>query len=309
MSEPEPPLLLHSLSTFRELILGCLDAAGARRILEIGSEAGEFTLELADWVAARDGALVTVDPDPAPAVRERAAVDPRLEVVAGASPGALEGVEPGDAHIIDGDHNHWTVLRELRHAYGAGGADGGPLCIVHDVGWPSGRRDMYYAPDRIPAEGVQPHTYDGGVVPGDPGIVAHGFHGDGHFAWAQREGGERNGVRTAVDDAIAEIGGLRLAVVPCVFGVGFVWPQAAPWAAAVAERVEPYADNPLLEAMEANRLTLYLRVLERRERRPRAGLPSDRLIADLAQQVDRLEIENAALRLAAAHAPGALKPG
>jgi len=127
MSAPEPPVLLHSLLSFRELIFGCLEVVEARRIVEIGSESGGFTLELADWAAARGGAVVSVDPEPAGRVRARAEEDRALQVVAGASPGALEGVEPGDVHVIDGDHNHWTVLRELRHAYGDGGDGPGPL--------------------------------------------------------------------------------------------------------------------------------------------------------------------------------------
>jgi len=297
MTPSTPPLLLHSLLTFRDLLFGCLEAADARRIVEIGSESGEFTVELADWVAGRDGRVISVDPSPAGRVLARAREDERLEIVAGASPEALEGIERGDAYVIDGDHNHWTVLRELRHAYAGTESGAGPLCILHDVGWPSGRRDMYYAPERLPAEALHPHSYRAGAIPGRSELVDGAFHGGGQFAWADHEGGERNGVLTAVEDAMAEIGGLRLAVIPCVFGVGILWPEAAPWAAGVEAEVAPLDGHPLLAALEANRLALYLRVLELQDDRSRDRLRGDRVIADLQEDVGRLDAENARLRL------------
>ena len=302
MSAPEAqPLLLHSLASFGPLVFRCLEAAGARRIVEIGSETGELTLALADWASERGGKVICVDPDPAPSVVARAQRDPVLEVVAGASPAALDGLQPGDAHLVDGDHNHWTVLRELRHAYGGGDpqSGAGPLCLVHDVGWPCARRDMYYAPDRLPAEGRHPHSYEGGVVPHRSELVPRGFRGGGDFAWAEHEGGERNGVRTAVEDALAELGGLRLAVVPSVFGLGVVWPERAPWGPAIAEIVDPLAENPLLETLEHNRLALYLRVLDLQDASSADRLRADRVVAGLQEDLGRLDAENASLRLGA----------
>ena len=31
-----------------------------------------------------------------------------------------------------------------------------PLLVLHDVGWPYGRRDLYYDPDDIPASTASP---------------------------------------------------------------------------------------------------------------------------------------------------------
>lgn len=294
---PEPPLLLHSLVHFRELILRCLEVVDARRILEIGSESGQFTLELADWAARRDGTVVSIDPEPAERLRERAESQPNLQLVACASPEALQGVERGDVHVIDGDHNYWTVLHELRHAYADAAAGEGPLCILHDVSWPSGRRDMYYAPDRLPPEAVHPHAFEGGALPGRSELGPGGFWGAGSFAWACHEGGERNGVLTAVEDTLEAHPGLRFARVPCIFGLGFVWPARSPWSDTLAAELAPYADNPLLVALEENRLALYLRLLQWRELPVSHRARADRVIADLHAQIAVLEAENARFRL------------
>ena len=59
-----------------------------------------------------------------------------------------------DAALIDGDHNWYTVYNELKLlAATAREADAAlPVLVLHDVGWPYGRRDLYYAPEQIPEE-------------------------------------------------------------------------------------------------------------------------------------------------------------
>src|SRR4029077_10401983 len=87
---------------------------------------------------------------------------------------------------------------------GTGGAGGAPLpiLILHDVLWPYGRRDLYYAPERIPEEFRQPYSQKG-IEPGTPHVLAKG--GMNLTMWnADLEGGPRNGVMTALDDFIAE---------------------------------------------------------------------------------------------------------
>ena len=115
------------------------------------------------------------------------------------------------------------------------------MLLIHDVGWPHGRRDAYYAPEEIPEEDRQPIREGGGLFPGDPGTR----DGALPYKWpAAREGGPRNGVLTAVEDFIAARDDLRLAVVPAFFGFGVVWPSRAPWASAVAAVVEPVGSQP-----------------------------------------------------------------
>lgn len=59
-----------------------------------------------------------------------------------------------DVALVDGDHNWHTVFHELRMLAETARASLAPLpvLILHDVGWPYGRRDLYYAPERIPEE-------------------------------------------------------------------------------------------------------------------------------------------------------------
>ena len=295
--EERAPLLLHSLAAFETTILRCLDLVEPRRIVEIGSETGVTTLALAEWAGRHGASLTSVDPDPAAPVVEHAASHPELRVVAGASPGALAEIEPADVYVIDGDHNHWTVSRELEHAYADGG--GRPLCILHDVGWPCARRDQYYAPERIPADGRHPYSYEAGVVPGEPGLVPGGFRGAGAFAWAREEGGAANGVLTAVEDLLERRDDLRLVRVPCIFGVGYVWSCDAPYAEALAAELDRLHEDPLLARLEDNRIELYLEVLTLHDRMRREALRDDRVIVDLQAQVGRLEAEAARLRLEA----------
>ncbi|MGI8750602.1 MAG: class I SAM-dependent methyltransferase, partial [Thermoleophilaceae bacterium] len=224
------PLLIHSLVEFDELIEACLDLAGARSVLEIGSESGASTKRLLAGASGRGGALWCIEPAPTRELEELDRTEEAFNLVRGASPAALEGIEPCDAYVIDGDHNYWTVSHELEHLGAAAGTDPHPLVILHDVAWPCGRRDLYYSPRALPAEALHPHSWDLGVVPGAEMAVAGGFRGQGSFAVALQEGGARNGVRTAVEDYLDGKDGLRLFAVPAVFGLGVVYSAEAPYA-------------------------------------------------------------------------------
>jgi hypothetical protein len=232
----------------------------------------------------------------------------RMRLVARPSPWALDEVEAADAWIVDGDHNHWTVSRELEHALAAAEAAGRPpLVVLHDVGWPCARRDFYYAPDALPPEAVHAHSFARGVVPGEAGVVDRGgLRGEGRLAVALHEGGPRNGVLTAVEDVLARRANLHLAVVPAVYGVGVVWPAEAPFAAVVGALLEPWDRAPLLERLERNRVRLYLRVLELQDELTHADRRRLRVLTGLDARIAELEAENAELRLALARATSAV---
>ncbi len=155
--------------------------------------------------------------------------------------------------ILDGDHNYHTLSGELAAIAERAEGSGLPLLLVHDIGWPHARRDTYYAPEDIPAEGRQPLApEDAMVAPGEPGTASAGI---AFRAAAAREGGERNGVLTAVEDFVAERAGMRLAIVPAFFGLGVLWPEDAPWAGAVGSIVAPWESSPLLERLETLRVS------------------------------------------------------
>jgi hypothetical protein len=260
-------LLIHSMSEFRDIIMPCLAVAGAKEIVEIGAEFGGMSQLLADFATDAGGRLTSIDPAPKQAFTDwakRAAVRHVPELSLAAIPDQ-RGV---DAWIVDGDHNWYTVYHECRAIAKRAGEDGKPLFIFfHDIGWPSGRRDMYYAPDTIPAEFRHPYSFDAGALPGRSALAPHrGFRGMGHFAWATHEGGPRNGVLTAIEDFLREEADAGrdygFAEVPAVFGLGVLFSPDAPWAEAVANIVLPYHDNALLRRLEENRLANYLRVIE-----------------------------------------------
>lgn len=298
MAQPAPPLLLHSLTEFRDLILSCLEAAEARTIMEIGSESGAFTRELLAFAAERDGEVWCVEPFPTLELEQIDSEEDRFHLIAGRSPGALEGLPACDAYVIDGDHNYWTVSRELEHAARGGGpGEPMPLIVLHDVGWPSGRRDQYYAPDALPAGAVHPHSWDMGSVPDRREAIRGGLRGRGSFAVALREGGERNGVLTAVEDFLADRDELCFALVPSVFGVGVIYPRSASYSEALAGLLAPLDRNPLLERLERNRVDLYLKVLELGDSVADLGLRQGRLIAEYDRSLTTAEADAAALRL------------
>lgn len=292
------PLLLHSLDELREVLLRAFDAAEARTFVEIGSETGTFTRDLLAHAHARGGTVTTVEPRPAAEIVELAEHDDALRLVRGLSPAALAEVGAADAWVIDGDHNHWTVTRELEAALDRADEAGRPaLIVLHDAGWPCARRDFYYAPDALPPDSVHSYTWAQGVVPDDPGVVASGLRGEGDMALAMHEGGERNGVLTAIEDVMAARGGLELALVPAIYGVAVVFPADAPWAAAVRATLAPYDGLELLRRMEANRVALYLRVVSLQDRLSRLDAGRNRALAELSERVGALEAENMRLRL------------
>jgi hypothetical protein len=246
----DPGRWAHSMQNLVEIILPCLDAVGARSVVEVGAYAGDLTELLVEWADGSGARVTAVDPSPQERLVQLAEERQALELVRETSLAALLRLAPADAVIVDGDHNYFTVGEELRLVAEAAGEEL-PLLVLHDVCWPHGRRDDYYAPERIPAEQRRPIHEGGGLHPDEPGIRPGALPYRGAAA---REGGPRNGVLTAVEDFLAARDGLRLAIVPAFFGLGVVWRADAPWAGALAELLDPWDRNPLLARLEANRV-------------------------------------------------------
>ncbi len=241
----------HSLANLSELVFGCLEAAAPKTLIEVGAYAGDITRLLLDWARDSGTEIVSVDPAPQESLVQLAAEHPRLELVCATSLEALRELPRADAIIIDGDHNYYTVSEELRLIAQRAAGEALPLLICHDVAWPHARRDSYYAPEQIPNEDRQPTVEGAYVHPSDPGLHEGGLI----YKWpAQREGGERNGVLTAIEDFLEGRGDLRLALVPAFFGLGVIWQRDAPYADALEELLGPWDRNPLLERLEANRV-------------------------------------------------------
>lgn len=240
-----------SLAQMAEIMLPCLDAAGARSVVEVGAFAGDLTRVLVSWASETGARVGAVDPSPQPGLVTLAEQHPELELIRDTSLGALPRIPLPDAFVIDGDHNYYTVREELR-LIAERAADELPLLLFHDVSWPHARRDDYFAPEQIPNDYRQPLAgAGGGIFPGEPAVRPGGLP---YPKSAAREGGERNGVLTAIEDFIADSEGLRLAVIPAFFGLGVVWRLDAPWADEVAAILDPYDRHPVLERLEASRV-------------------------------------------------------
>jgi hypothetical protein len=130
--------------------------------------------------------------------------------------------------------------------------------------------------------------------------VTGGFRGGQEFAFARAEGGPRNGVGTAVKDFLAERPAYRVVYIPAVFGLAVVYPTSAPWAAEVTTRIQPLDDHPLLRRLEANRLWLYLKVIDLQDRLEREGRQAEgRAVSDsatIARQRSELEVAGQQIR-------------
>jgi methyltransferase family protein len=242
----------YSLANFAEIWGPCFDAAEVGSVIEVGAERGRLTEALLKWAAPSGAHVTAIDPQPHDDLVELLDEYPDLEVVAEVSLDALTHLQISDAVVLDGDHNYYTLSEELRLIAERAPEGRIPLLLFHDVCWPLARRDQYAAPDRIPPEHRHPFGEDIKLVPGDPANTERGLP----FEWgALEEGGPRNGVMTAIEDFMSEHDGLRLAVIPIFFGCGLLWPESAPWSDAVAEIVEPWDRNPILERVEKARVT------------------------------------------------------
>src|SRR3954453_17120702 len=145
-----------SLATVKELVLRLLDVVSASTVVEVGAFRGDLTVELLGWSVATRARVVAIDPAPAPELLGAARGRPELELIRAASLDALPEVAPADVVVIDGDHNYYTVREELRLLSQQSAGPPRPLVILHDVGWPLGRRDTYHAPESIPGDQRQP---------------------------------------------------------------------------------------------------------------------------------------------------------
>ena len=241
----------HSMANMAEIMFPVLETAGVRSLAEIGAYAGDLTAVLLDWAGPVGATVIAVDPMPQQALLDLADERSELELVQETSLDAIPGMVWPDAFIIDGDHNYFTVSEELKAIERRAADATMPLLLFHDVCWPHARRDSYYAPERIPEE-YRATIADGvGIAPGEAGITYGGLP---YKHVQEREGGERNGVLTAVEDFLEDRPELEFALVPMFFGFGVCWPRNTPYADSIRELTAPLDRNPLIARLEWNRV-------------------------------------------------------
>ena len=212
---------------WERVIAPLMDVVGPKRVVEIGALRGETTTLMLDRLGP-DCELHVIDPVPQfdPAEHERR-FPGRYVFHHGISHDVLPTLGPVDVALVDGDHNWFTVYHELQ-MLASTAREGGmalPVLILHDVGWPYGRRDLYYEPSRIPEEYRQPFRR-AGMRPGRSELVPGGMNAD--LANADHEGGPRNGVLTGLEDFVAQHDQpIRVVVLGPYFGLAIAVERAS----------------------------------------------------------------------------------
>ncbi len=284
-----------SLSAFWPFVEPLLRIIAPRRVCEIGVDNGFFSRQLLDYCARKECAYFGIDPEPSDAARQ--CVDEFGNagcLLKGYSLEVLPELELCDIYFVDGDHNYYTVLHELRAISARAAQDERPFPVVflHDAGWPWARRDMYYAPSRVPEQFRQPSSDSLGVDLNQDELIDGGLREVGRYSIALKAGGAKNGVLTAIEDFVAESATAgrvwEMAVVPAAFGLAILYlPESLPQAALGAVRDLRSMDSRaagFLRILDDNFLKLYLSFLN--TNRSLQGL--DKCYNELATQYDLL---------------------
>ncbi len=213
---------------YDSVIKPLLDALEPKVIVEIGSQQGLNTEKLLRYCQGRQSTLHTIDPSPEFDVEAWQNEFGECFVLHKAlSLNALPKIDAIDIALIDGDHNWYTVYNELKLLeLQSGGASGTlPVIIFHDVGWPYGRRDLYYNPDNIPDEFRKPYKKLG-LMPGCTELLEKGGM-NRHLCNSIYEHNLQNGVLTAIEDFIKESDQkLRFVSIRALSGLGILAPAS-----------------------------------------------------------------------------------
>ena len=185
-----------------DVTLPIIKENGYKRILEIGASLGDNSRHVLNVPGSH---LTIIDPGYDCDLAKKFSERNNLTVMKAVSLKGLSQVQSSfDCIFIDGDHNWYTVYNELKIIAEHNLLKAGGTIFFHDVGWPYGRRDMYYTPELIPAEFRKPYAKKG-MWPGQSSLDDHeGFNP--HYFNALEEGGGRNGVLTAIEDFVRDFG-------------------------------------------------------------------------------------------------------
>jgi GT2 family glycosyltransferase len=242
-----------------------LEAVDPEVIVEIGVNFGDNTRNILQMSGSR-AVVHAIDPAPQlDVVQWLDAYPGRLVFHRDISLNAIPKLPLFQVGLIDGDHNWYTVFNEFMLIAELAGHDPDrfPVLLFHDIGWPYGRRDLYYAHDRIPAAYRHPHARRG-IRWGQSELAEDGGGLNPQLDNALWEGGERNGVLTAIEDAMTqtpiEFDFIRL---PAYFGLGILTPKARRAAcpalsAALDEITSAGGLLRFLETVEENRAKLQI---------------------------------------------------
>jgi hypothetical protein len=221
-----------------------------------------------------NGQLIVVEPVVRPPLLRMVEGSGHVQLMAEVSETALPKIAmPVDAVLLEGDLNYHTVLRDLQGIQELSRRMGRrvPPVVFANAGWPYARRDMYYDPQRMLAEGR--HGYARlGMTPWSEGLEEGMINSS--FENASVEGGPHNGVLTAAEDFVALADeNLRLYVLPVNHGLGIICLAGSPEEHFIRTNVlPPPALARFLDTWELARLnTIVSRLRAWRDRGCRSG--------------------------------------
>ncbi len=246
------PLLQNLIASFRPKI-----------ICEIGSDQGMTSDLLYQYCRANSTQLHVVDP----ALHESRQSDNIVTFYREMSLPYLRKAEPADIYFIDGDHNHYTVLNELRLIREKNNKNSPKLLFLHDVGWPCGYMDMYYDENSIEQQyrkktisGLNVSVFHSPDTGGKQGLPID------EVTVAIEDGGKENGVLSAVENFLEESPEWMYFSLPSIYGLGVLW-YGNGVTQQVTKKLERLAEDferfrPFLSILEFNRIILLEKLQE-----------------------------------------------
>ncbi|OEC88529.1 class I SAM-dependent methyltransferase [Methanobacterium sp. A39] len=188
---------------WNNVILPIIESINASYIVEVGSDTGINTRNILEYCVEHDAHMTAIDPSPNFNFEEfELKYEDKFEIYRELSISRLPLLENYDVILLDGDHNWYTVYNELKIIEKNFKNKKFPLVILHDIGWPYARRDLYYNPENIPEAYRQPYKKLG-MYPGQTDLKNQGGL-NRHLYNSIYENNPKNGTLTAVEDFIDE---------------------------------------------------------------------------------------------------------
>ncbi|ALT69729.1 methyltransferase domain-containing protein [Methanobrevibacter millerae] len=196
-----------------------------KNIVEIGSEDGINTEKILSYCIKNNSYLITIDPHPLFDENKFSnQYGDHFKLIKDLSLNCLQEINDYDVILIDGDHNWYTVYNELKLIEKKFIGKKFPIIILHDVGWPYGRRDLYYNPKTIPKEFLHEYAKKG-MLPDTPELLEKGGL-NCNLNNAIYENGAKNGVLTAIEDFLHESkNDLSFSTIMAFNGLGIIYPN------------------------------------------------------------------------------------
>jgi len=214
---------------WKTILLPIIEKIKAKHIVEIGCDTGKNTINILEYCSKNNAKLSAIDPVPKFDVKSwKLKYGPLFNFYQELSLNALPLIKNYDVVLIDGDHNWYTVYNELKIIEKTCKDNSFPIIFLHDIGWPYGRRDLYYNPENIPLAYRQPYKKLG-ILPNQSSLTNEG--GLNKYLYNSiYENNLKNGVLTAIEDFISERDGeLYFEKVDAFHGLGIIVNERNKW--------------------------------------------------------------------------------